>query len=80
MKYICINDNFEPLSGIRAKLNEKYIYFVSRIDGKPRVFKSDLFGVITSDNSTEVDNEIFSKHFMQLMLYKIKKLKKLINN
>jgi hypothetical protein len=40
------------LGGIKAKLNEEYIYFVSRLDGKPRVFKSDLFGSITSDNST----------------------------
>jgi hypothetical protein len=78
MRYICINDNFEPLYGVKAKLNEEY---KSRISTKYRyvmLFKSDIFSAIANDNYTDVDIQIFSKHFMELRLYKIKKLKKLI--
>jgi hypothetical protein len=68
MRYICINDNFEPLYGVKSKLNEEY---KARISIKYRyvMLKSD------NDNYTDVDIQIFSKHFMELRLYKIKKLK-----
>jgi hypothetical protein len=78
LEYICINDDFEPLSGIKAKLNEVYIFYVSVYSGNRIVLKSDILGAITIDNSTEVDDEIFSNHFMELRLYKITKLKKLL--
>jgi len=80
--FICINDNFQPLSGIKADLNVEYIYFVSRITGKSLIFKSDYFGAITPDNSTEVDHEILTKYFMESNDYyrmeKIKKIKLLV--